>query len=116
MAFIKLIRSCTNCIYPILSNYDVDRLLISDGIILEDNVKEFDFKIQRVLTSYQLENIIMKSNERIYFIVISSQIFDSWALLQVHELYYVMDQKRSNGSSIIFEICGNKTVNEMLMV
>ncbi|MEM0140356.1 MAG: hypothetical protein QXZ44_07105 [Ferroplasma sp.] len=115
MAILKIFRTTENYITELLSNYSVDRLLISDGIILGKEITGFDVKIQRVLTPYQLENILISSSERMYYIVISSDIFDSWTLLEVHELYYIMEQKKYNGSSIILELYGRKTVNEMLM-
>jgi hypothetical protein len=92
------------------------RLLISDGIILEKIILDYDLKIQRIMTSYQLNKIIMDGNIESYLILISSTVFDAWSLIAIEELNYIMGIAAYNGSTIMLDIVGAKTVNAEFMV
>ncbi|WP_337860960.1 hypothetical protein [Ferroplasma sp.] len=95
--------------------YNPTKLLISDGIMLERNILDCNIKIQRVMTPYQLNRILIEGNIERYLILISSFIFDAWGLMVVEELNYVMDQAAYNGSAIVLDIIGTKTVNAEFM-
>jgi len=95
-----------------IAKYKSTKLLISDGVRLGRNIMHYDIKIQRILTPYQLERIIIDGGIERYLILISSSVFDSWSLIVIDELSFIMEQAAYNGNMIIFEIVGYKTVNE----
>jgi hypothetical protein len=67
------------------------------------------------MTPYQLNRIIIEGGIEKYLIFISSFVIDSWSLVVIGELNYVMEQSTYNGNTIIFDIVGSKTVNEAFM-
>jgi len=109
------IRSGSFDILSEIKHYAPTRLLISDGIMLEKNILNFSIKIQRIMTPYQLNRIIIEGDIENYLIFISSFVIDSWSLAAIGELNYVMEQSTYNGNTIIFDIVGSKTVNEAFM-
>ncbi|MFG1519580.1 MAG: hypothetical protein AAE977_03780 [Thermoplasmataceae archaeon] len=82
-------------------------LVLSDGIIIDPQIiKEHDtegkLKIQRILTPYQLERILMESDNYPYMICIRSDIIDSWSVHVMESLYDIMRIK-SNFYGCIME-------------
>ncbi len=109
------IRSGSFDILSEITHYAPTKLLISDGIILEKNILNCSIKIQRIMTPYQLNRIIIEGGIEKYLIFISSFVLDSWSLPVVDELNFVMKQSTYNGNTIIFDIVGSKTINEAFM-
>ncbi|ARD83940.1 hypothetical protein [Ferroplasma acidiphilum] len=109
------IRSGSFDILREITHYMPTKLLISDGIMLEKNILNFNVKIQRIMTPYQLNRIVIESGIEKYLILISSFVLDSWGLSVIGEINYVMEQSVYNGSAVIFDIVGSKTVNEEFM-
>ncbi len=99
--------------YKILDGDKIDLLLISDGIKLNKNILNYDIKIQRILTPYQLLRTVSVSAYGNYYIIIESKIFDSWKLMIIQEIYNIIKMRAYyHNSNIIFHIYENRTVNE----
>lgn len=81
-----------------IHDYGKMHFLVSDGVML-DLGKVFpensgiDVRIQRILTSYQLQRIILESDNSPHFIVIVSGVISEWASESIQSIYDVMKIK-----------------------
>ncbi len=116
MGYFKVINRENIHINEEIEIYGATRILISDGIRIDREILKYRIKIQRVLTPYQLEKIMIESSMEQYIIIISSFIFDSWSLNIINDLHIVIDKSICNGSTVILEIVGKETVNGNIMV
>jgi hypothetical protein len=93
-------------------------LLLSDGIILDmrDIFSEDEMQyifIQRVLTSHQLERILMDSDESPFFIAIRSDVISEWKPVALEGLYDILRIKALfRGCHIWMNIVGSSGVFE----
>lgn len=92
--------------------------LVSDGILI-DFLHTFSeslldsIMVQRILTSYQLQRILMDSNSDPHFIVIRSGIISSWSPDIVQSIYDVMRIKSYyRGCGIYLNIVGERGIFE----
>lgn len=74
------------------------RFLVSDGILLDmDRVfpegSGVDVRIQRILTSHQLQRILLESDNIPHFIALISDIISSWPVESVESIYEIMKIK-----------------------
>ena len=91
-------------------------LLISDGI-MTDFRHAFPavylpmIMVQRVLTSYQLQRILMDSDDHPHYIAILSDVMESWASRIVESIYDIMKIKSYyHGCPIYLNIIGSPGV------
>lgn len=74
------------------------RFLVSDGILLNmDQLFPEDIgirvKIQRILTSHQLQRILLESDNIPHFIALISDVMSSWEVESVESIYEIMKIK-----------------------
>ncbi len=72
--------------------------LVSDGVLLDlgkvfPDGSGIDVRMQRILTSYQLQRIILESDNSPHFIVIISGVISEWAVESVQSIYEIMKIK-----------------------
>lgn len=87
--------------------------LLTDGIMMnfrdtfpEDLLSRM--YVQRILTSYQLQRILVDSDRSPYYIAVSSGVIDTWPLAVVEGIYDVMKIKSYyNGGTIFVNIVGH---------
>ncbi len=116
MGYFKVVNRGNIRINEEIEKYGITRALISDGVRINRGILKYRIKIQRILTPYQLERIIIENSMERYIIIISSPIFDSWSMNVIDDLHIVIDKSVYNGSTIILEIIGKETVNGNIMV
>ncbi len=116
MGYFKVINRENIRINEEIEKYGITRALISDGIRIDRGILKYHVKIQRILTPYQLERILVENSIERYIIIISSFIFDSWSMNVIDELHTVIDKSVYNSSTVILEIVGKETVNGNIMV
>lgn len=92
--------------------------LVSDGIIVDflhmipEDLPD-SIIVQRILTSYQLQRILMDSDSDPHFIAIRSGIISSWPLDVVQSIYDVMRIKSYyHNCGIYVNIVGQKGIFE----
>ncbi|HKJ97111.1 MAG TPA: hypothetical protein VJ944_05165 [Thermoplasmataceae archaeon] len=78
--------------------YGKMHFLISDGIMLDlpqtfPEGSGLDIRIQRILTSYQLQRILLESDNSPHFIAVVSGVISSWAMESVESFYEIMKIK-----------------------
>ncbi len=93
-------------------------LLITDGIMMNfrdmfsDNVLNA-VKVQRILTSYQLQKILMDSDDSPYYISATTPVMDTWPAAVVESIYDIMKIKTHYRGGIIYlNIVGEKGIFE----
>ena len=91
-------------------------LLISDGIMVDfrhafpDAVRKI-IMVQRVLTSYQLQRILMESDSNPHYIALASAVVNSWHVSVVSGIYDIMRIKSYyHGCPIHLNIIGDPGV------
>ena len=89
----------TGDIYRFLDRFLQDHgrvhLLVSDGVILDlrsmfSNEERDRIYVQRVLTSYQFERILMDSDENPFFIAIRSDVISEWKVITIESIYDIL--------------------------
>lgn len=99
-------------------NSDSVHFLVSDGIIIDfahlfprDILEKV--RIQRILTSYQLQRILMDSNTDPHFIAVRSEIMSSWGASIIEGIYDVLKIKSYyHGCRVYLNVVGEKGVYE----
>lgn len=92
--------------------------LLTDGIMLNlDDLFPGDLlssiQVQRILTSYQLQKILMDSDDLPYYIVATSPVMETWPSAVIEGIYDIMKIKSYYHGSIIFlHIVGNGGIFE----
>ncbi|MCL4330262.1 MAG: hypothetical protein M1533_04610 [Candidatus Thermoplasmatota archaeon] len=81
-------------------------ILVSDGIMLDARSlvapqSMEKVRIQRILTPYQLERILMESDNEPHLVLIKSEVIDSWSVHVMESLYDIMRIKSSFYGCII---------------
>lgn len=79
-------------------DYGRIHFLVSDGILLDlpeifPEDSGIDVRMQRILTSYQLQRILLESDNSPHFIAVISDVISSWAVESVQSIYEVMKIK-----------------------
>lgn len=108
--------------YRFFQSYSNDgssvHLLVSDGIIIDfahlfpHDVLE-RVNVQRILTSYQMQRILMDSNIEPHFIALRSGVISSWPISIIESIYDVIKIKSYyHGCQIHLNIVGEKGVYE----
>lgn len=93
-------------------------LLITDGIMMDfrDMFPEHILhavNVQRILTSYQLQKILMDSDDSPYYISATTPVMDTWPSSVVESIYDIMKIKTHYRGGIIFlNIVGERGVFE----
>lgn len=82
-------------------------LLITDGIMMDFRTmfsEEIQQKInvQRILTSYQLQKILMDSDDSPYYISATTPVVDTWPTPVLESIYDIMKIKTQYRGGIIF--------------
>ncbi len=101
-----------------IDQYDAARvhLLISDGIMVDFRhafppVARKSIIVQRVLTSYQLQKILMDSDNSPHYIALASEVINSWYASVVSGIYDIMRIKSYyHGCPIHLNIIGDPGV------
>ena len=81
-----------------LHEYGKIHFLVSDGIMLDltwifpDDLG-IDVRMQRILTSYQLQRILLESDNSPHFIAVVSDVIASWEMESVESIYEIMKIK-----------------------
>lgn len=93
-------------------------LLITDGIMMDfgsifpENILH-SIKVQRILTSYQLQKILLDSDDNPYYITATTPVMDTWPSSVVESIYDIMKiQTQYRGGVIYLNIVGDKGVFE----
>lgn len=81
-----------------MREYGKIHFLVSDGILLDlpeifPADSGVDVRMQRILTSYQLQRILLESDNSPHFIAVISGVISSWAVESVQSIYEVMKIK-----------------------
>ncbi len=93
-------------------------VLVSDGIMLDlRNIVGSDdidrIRIQRILTPYQLERILMESDNEPHLVLIKAEVIDSWSVHVMESLYDIMRIKTSfYGCTIETAVIGEHGIYE----
>lgn len=101
-----------------LMDYGKIHLLLSDGIILDlrsmfDGDQLESIFIQRILTSYQLEKILMDSDDMPFYMAIRSEVISDWKKSTLEGIYDILKIKTNyRGCNIWMHIVGNSGVFE----
>ncbi|KPV46138.1 MULTISPECIES: hypothetical protein [Acidiplasma] len=111
MGFLRIIKTDRSSINSLLSRYKIGKILISDGIILDKTVLNYDVKIQRILTPYQLENILINSHEGSFLIVISTITLESWDTMELSVVSDLIRRMVAYGNDIVINLAGPETLN-----
>ena len=111
MGFLRIIRTDKTSINSLLSRYKIEKILISDGIILDKTILNYDVKIQRILTPYQLENILINSHEESFLIVISTLTLESWDTMELSVVSELIRRMAVSGKGMIINLIGPETLN-----
>jgi hypothetical protein len=96
-----------------LIEYGKVHLLLSDGIILDlrsmfDGDQLESIFIQRILTSYQLEKILMDSDDMPFYMIIRSEVISDWKKNTLEGIYDILKIKTNyRGCNIWMNIVGN---------
>lgn len=81
-----------------MNDYGRLHFLVSDGIILDlpeifPGDSGVNVRMQRILTSYQLQRILLESDNNPHFIALVSAVISEWATESVDSIYQVMKIK-----------------------
>ncbi|MEM3675773.1 MAG: hypothetical protein QXV22_01805 [Thermoplasmataceae archaeon] len=91
---------------------EILHLLVSDGVMFDPRAiipsqRMENVLVQRVLTSYQLEKILMDSDNFPFYICASSSVISSWKLQSIEAINEIMRIKSYyHGCRITFHIVG----------
>lgn len=90
-----------------LSGYSEIHFLLTDGIMVdfrqafpEDLLSSI--KVQRILTSYQLQKILMDSDNSPYYISAASGVVEAWSPSIIEGIYDIMKIKTSYHGCLIY--------------
>ncbi len=90
-----------------LNQHSEFHLLITDGIMMDfrslfsENILQ-SIKVQRILTSYQLQKILMDSDDSPYYISATTAVIETWPSAVVESIYDIMKIKTHYRGGIIF--------------
>lgn len=96
-------------------------LLVSDGIIidLESTVRKEDMeniKVVRILTPYQLENVLMTDNSNAYYIALRGSIIKNWSRECFESIMDIIRIKAYfKGSIIVMNMIGEIGIHSIYM-
>lgn len=81
-----------------MNDYGIMHFLVSDGIMMDmrDVFPEdsgIDVRVQRILTSYQLQRILLESDDMPHFVAIISEVISEWKVESVESIYEIMKVK-----------------------
>jgi hypothetical protein len=94
-------------------DYENPRLLISDGIMLNIGSLRRDLRIQRILTSNQLQKILLDMDNSPCYILLSSNVVGTWKKIIVESIYDIIKGKSYHGSIIFMNIIGKAGIFEL---
>lgn len=101
-----------------LSGYEEFHFLLTDGIMMDfrdvfpENLLP-SIKVQRILTSYQLQKILIDSDDSPYYISATSGVMETWPSSIVESIYDIMKIKTHyRGGTIFMNIVGQGGVFE----
>ncbi len=101
-----------------IREYGRMHFLVSDGVMLDlgkvfPDGSGIDVRMQRILTSYQMQRILLESDSSPHFIVIISDVISEWAVESVQSIYEIMRVKSYyHRCPISMNIVGKKGVYE----
>lgn len=95
------------------SNYGDPHLLVSDGILLNIGALQTEIRIQRILTSNQLQKILVDMDSSPCYILLSSNVVETWKRVIVESIYDVIKLKSYQGSIIFMNIVGKPGIFEL---
>lgn len=107
-----------------ISARDTDSIfhfLISDGILVDFKTAFMpetleSMRVQRILTSYQLQRILMESDDYPYFIAVMSHAISDWKTTILQSILDVLRIKTYyRGCSIDLNIIGERDIHELYM-
>jgi hypothetical protein len=99
----------------------VFHFLISDGIMVDFRTAFMpetleSMRIQRILTSYQLQRILMESDDYPYFIAVMSHSISDWKTAILQSILDVLRIKTYyRGCRIDMNIIGDRDIHELYM-
>lgn len=99
----------------------VFHLLISDGIVVDFRAAFMpetleSMRIQRILTSYQLQRILMESDDYPYFIAVTSHSISDWKASILQSILDILRIKTYyRGCRIDMNIIGERDIHELYM-
>ena len=96
----------------LVQDYENPRLLVSDGILLNTGSIRKDLVIQRILTSNQLQRILIDMDDSPCYILITSPVIESWKKIIVESIYDILKVKSYRGAIIFMNIVGKKGIFE----
>ncbi len=97
-----------NRLKDLLEKYYSSHFLISDGIMIDFRGWNFNTKIQRILTVYQLKRILMEADDMPFIISVAAEIVNSWPVKDIVSLSEIMQIKSYyRGCDIYFNVVGN---------
>lgn len=100
---------------------EVFHFLISDGIMVDFRTAFMpetleSMRIQRILTSYQLQRILMESDDYPYFIAVMSHSISDWKTSILQSILDVLRIKTYyRGCRIDMNIIGERDIHELYM-
>lgn len=101
-----------------LRNHREVHFLLTDGIMI--NFRDVFppeimpmVMVQRILTSYQLQKILMDSDDNPYYISVSSAVIETWPSSVIETIYDILKIKTQYRGAIVFlHIVGQRGVFE----
>ena len=93
-------------------DYENPHLLVSDGILLSTSYIKNDLVIQRILTSNQLQKILIDMDDSPCYIIIASSVIESWKKIIVESIYDILKAKSYRGAIIFMNIVGKHGIFE----
>ncbi len=97
-----------NRLKGLLKKYDESHFLISDGIIIDFRDWNYNIRIQRILTVYQLKRILIEGDDKPFIISATSEIVNSWPMRDMVSLGEIMKIKSYyRDCDIYFNIIGS---------
>ncbi len=101
-----------------LRSYGEVHFLLTDGIMI--NFRDVFppevlpiVMVQRILTSYQLQKILMDSDENPYYISVASAVIETWPSSVVESIYDILKIKTQyHGAMVFLHIVGHGGVFE----
>lgn len=91
----------------ISSGYSEWHFLLTDGIMVDfrNTFPEeilHSIKVQRILTSYQLQKILLDSDSSPYYISAASSVMETWPSAVIESIYDIMKIKSHYHGDIVF--------------
>ncbi|WP_156769110.1 hypothetical protein [Thermoplasma volcanium] len=107
--------------YPIIEDllhqYSSFHLLLSDGIVIDEDKINDGARIQRILTVHQLVRILVDQDEDPYIILIRHDVVNGWNNEDIENLYDVMRIKSYyRNCDIYFVVLGGTNIFNFMML